>query len=84
MNCIRLKMWKNDLKILGNALIKSLKNLFAAKIRCVSNNKKLFPLHTERQKEPLLISYQKLKRVYYDYNAILSEYAELSALERNK
>lgn len=82
MDFTRCKIWKNDLKILGSALINSIKSLFITKIKCVSNNNKRFPLLIKHQKAPLSMPIPASKYVYYgdgahDKNVILLSYTKL-------
>ncbi|WP_353243192.1 hypothetical protein [Providencia sp.] len=65
MNFTRCKIWKNDLKILGGALINSIKSLFAVKIKCVSNNNTLFPPLVKHPKTPFPMPMPESKYVYY-------------------
>ncbi|HHR5880590.1 TPA: hypothetical protein ACS7XF_000501 [Providencia alcalifaciens] len=69
MDFTRCKIWKNDLKILGNALIKSIKGLFPAKIKRAFNTKITFPLFEKRQKEAAEVSTPPSKYVYYGEDA---------------
>lgn len=69
MDFSRCKIWKNDLKILGNALIKSIKGLFPAKIKRAFNTKITFPLFEKRQKEVAKVSTLPSKHVYYGEDA---------------
>jgi hypothetical protein len=80
MNFTRCKIWKNDLKILGSALINNIKSLFVGKIKCLSNNNKLFPLSVKHPKTPLPMP--ESKYVYYgesahNKNVILLSYTKL-------
>ena len=69
MDSIRFKIWKNDLKILGSALLKRIKNLFSARISRVSNNKKVFPLQPKWGSEPLLKPIRKTEYFFYNLDA---------------
>ncbi|HHR6129034.1 TPA: hypothetical protein ACS72K_000608 [Providencia alcalifaciens] len=69
MNFPRCNIWKNDLKILGNALIKSIKGLFPARIKRAFNTQIKFPHFERRQKEFVEVSTPQSKHVYYGENA---------------
>lgn len=82
MNFTRCKIWKNDLKILGSALINSIKSLFAVRIKCIFNNNKPFPLSAKHPKPSLLMPMPESKYVYYgesahNKNVILLSYTKL-------
>lgn len=89
MDFTRCKIWKNDLKILGSALINSIKSLFAVKIKCVSNNNKPLPLFIKHPKTPLPMPIPESKYVYYgesahNKNVILLSYIKLPVFDKQK
>lgn len=53
MDFTRCKIWKNDLNILGNALINSIKGLFPAKIKRAFNTRIVCPLFGKKEEKTI-------------------------------
>lgn len=53
MNFPRCNIWKNDLKILGNALIKGIKGLFPAKVKRAFNTNIMYPLFGKQEEKTM-------------------------------